>query len=88
MTDKDLSRMQEVFMSSRILDRVAFLLDSKNIESDMKFLVELQKEQAPWLDEKSAYDCAIFSVIKLYGDYELSWLHYNESESEEVLIAA
>lgn len=65
-------------MNSRVLDRVAKLIDSKNVESDWKMLTWLQKEQAPWLTEAEIEDCVIFSLVKHYEDYELSWLWWND----------
>ncbi|EQC50590.1 hypothetical protein [Bacteriovorax sp. DB6_IX] len=68
-------------MNSKVLERVAEIMDSKNVESDWKMLTWLQKEQAPWLSDSEVEDCVIYSLVKCYDDYELSWLWY-ESNAE------
>ncbi len=65
-------------MNSRVLERVEQLLDSKNVESDWQMLTWLQKEQAPWLSKDEVEDCVIFSLVKFYGDHQLSWLWWQD----------
>ncbi|EQC46275.1 hypothetical protein [Bacteriovorax sp. Seq25_V] len=65
-------------MNKAILDRVAYLLDSKSPQQDFDLLISLQKEQAPWLSNEEAIDCVIFSLVRYYEDYQLSYLWWNE----------
>ena len=67
--------------SENVRERITFLLDSKDVQADWDFLVTLQKEQAPWLSQDEAEDCVIYSLVKHYRDYPLSWMWYNETES-------
>lgn len=66
-------------MNKQIYDRVGKLLNSANPENDFSFLCALQKEQAPWLSDSLIQDCVIYSLVKYYGDYTLSYMWYEES---------
>ena len=70
-------------MNSKVLGRVATIINSKDVESDWKMLTWLQKEQAPWLSDSEIEDCVIYSIVKCYEDYELSWLWYEAKASHQ-----
>ncbi len=74
-----LSRKQEVTMNKATLDRVAYLLESKTPQKDMDLLITLQKEQAPWLSTEEATDCVVFSLVRYYEDYQLSFLWWSDA---------
>jgi hypothetical protein len=70
-------------MNNKVLKRVATIIDSNDVESDWQMLTWLQREQAPWLSEPEVEDCVIYSLVKHYNDYELSWLWYSNQAAEQ-----
>lgn len=70
-------------MNKATLDRVGQLLKSKKPEEEFNFLIKLQKEQAPWLSNQEATDCVMFSLVRCYNDYKLSYLWWEEEASAQ-----
>lgn len=75
-------------MNPEIKNRIAKLLKSNDPQRDINFLVNLQLEQAPWLSKEEAMDCIIFSLVKCYKDYGLSFMWHHEFAQHEQTIQA
>ncbi|WP_372656236.1 hypothetical protein [Halobacteriovorax sp.] len=63
-------------LKSQILSRIEKHTNSKSIQMDFEFLVELQREQAPSLRSDLVEVCVIESFAKLYEDKTLDFLLY------------
>lgn len=72
-----------IMLSKKVLERVAHLIHSQNVENDWKMLTWLQKEQAPHLGQEEIEDCVIYSLVRHYEDYELSWMWHQEKSHGE-----
>lgn len=51
-------------------------INSHNPEKDWEFLLNLQKEQAPWLSKKEIEECVVLSVIREYDCSKLDWEYF------------
>ncbi|MGB0453586.1 MAG: hypothetical protein ACPGJV_07705 [Bacteriovoracaceae bacterium] len=63
-----------------VLDRLSMILQTRDPESEMSVLAELQQEMQPHLSMQAAYDLVIIGIIKTYEDYDLDfwWSKYVE----------
>ncbi|MDD0852277.1 hypothetical protein HBN50_04170 [Halobacteriovorax sp. GB3] len=56
--------------------RVATLMETKNIEHEMNLLFDLQKEQTPFYNSETIESLVYLGIIKTYNDRALDFLWY------------
>jgi len=61
---------------NQILNQIDKHFHSSNISNDFNFLIDLQREQSPWLSKDLIEISVIQGIAKLYQDDELDFMLY------------
>lgn len=61
---------------TKILNQIDKHIHSSNINDDFTFLMNLQREQSPWLSKDLVEITVIQGIAKLYEDQELDFMLY------------
>ncbi|OUR96988.1 hypothetical protein A9Q84_11675 [Halobacteriovorax marinus] len=74
-------------IKTQILNQIDKHIHSESISNDYSFLIQLQREQAPWLSKDLVEVSVIQGIAKLYQDDDLDFMlcEYMETMREEGL---